>query len=126
MMRTMMMEEVAKRSEPHNLVFYSIIEFGQSPTYVLNSSFSAVAGIIVYLFICYRRGRNYNYNCNYNFFQKVNIDIGTKILKQKCFGSKTNVFNTHSNFPPAIEFQISSSIRISYSRSSRNSMLMRF
>ena len=48
--------------------------------------------------------------------QQVNIDIGTKILKQKCFVHKTNFFNTYSNFPPAIEFQISSSIRISYSR----------
>ena len=48
--------------------------------------------------------------------QKVNIDIGTKILKQKCFGRKTHVFNTYSNFPPAIDFQISSSIRISFSR----------
>ena len=33
--------------------------------------------------------------------KKVNIDIGTNILKQKCFGHKTNVFNTHSNFHPA-------------------------
>ena len=48
--------------------------------------------------------------------QQVNIDIGPKILKQKCLGCKTNFFNTHSYFPPAIEFQISSSIRISYSR----------
>ena len=33
--------------------------------------------------------------------QKVNIDIGAKIIKQKCFVHKTNFFNTHSNFPPA-------------------------
>ncbi len=48
--------------------------------------------------------------------QKVNIDIGTKILKQKCFGRKTDVFNTHSNFPPAIDFQISHRFRNSYFR----------
>ena len=48
--------------------------------------------------------------------QKGNIDIGTKILKQKCFVHKTHVFNTCSNFPPAIHRQISSSIRVSYSR----------
>ena len=53
---------------------------------------------------------------HFSLILNILIDIGTKILKQKCFGSKTNVFNTHSNFPPAIEFQISSSIRISYSR----------
>ena len=46
-------------------------------------------------------------------FQKVNIDIGTKILKQKCFGCKTYFFNTHSNLPPAKKNYGSSSIRIS-------------
>ena len=45
--------------------------------------------------------------------QEVNIDIGTKILKQKCFGRKTNFFNTHSNFRPAKKISGSSSIRIS-------------
>ena len=45
--------------------------------------------------------------------QKVNIDIGAKILKQKCFVHKTNVFNTYSNFQPAKKNYGSSPIRIS-------------
>ena len=45
------------------------------------------------------------------FFTKVNIDIGTKILKQKCFGRKTNFFNTYSNFRPAIDILRSRRIR---------------
>ena len=57
---------------------------------------------------------------HFSLILNILIDIGTKILKQKCFGSKTNVFNTHSNFPPAIEFAISCSIRISYSRGCRS------
>ena len=50
---------------------------------------------------------------NYYTFQAVNIDIGAEILKQKCFGHKTNFFNTYSNFPPARKNYGSSSIRIS-------------
>ena len=61
---------------------------------------------------------------HFSLILNILIDIGTKILKQKCFGSKTNVFNTHSNFPPAIEFQISCSIRISYSRGCRSFFLI--
>ena len=32
---------------------------------------------------------------------KINIDIGTKILKQKCFGRKTYFLGTFFNFSPA-------------------------
>ena len=57
---------------------------------------------------------------------KVNIDIGTKILKQKCFGSKTNFFNTYSNFRPAIQNYRSRRIRSTYSRGCRSFFLMFF
>ena len=58
------------------------------------------------------------------FFTKVNIDIGTKILKQKCFGRKTHEFNTYSNFRPAKQIYGSSSIRSAYSRGCGTSILM--
>ena len=60
------------------------------------------------------------------FFTKVNIDIGTKILKQKCFGRKTHEFNTYSNFRPAKKIYGSSSIRSAYSRGCGTSILMSF
>ena len=69
-------------------------------------------------------GRRRTDGLHFSLILNILIDIGTKILKQKCFGSKTNVFNTHSNFPPAIEFQISCSIRISYSRGCRSFFLI--
>ena len=59
-------------------------------------------------------------------YQKVNIDIGTKILKQKCFGRKTNFFNTHSNFRPAIDIYRSKAICSAYSRGCRTYILMFF
>ena len=41
------------------------------------------------------------YACFASCPKSKNIYIGTKSLKQKCFGHKTNFFNTHSNFQPA-------------------------
>ena len=62
----------------------------------------------------------------YILSKKVNIDIGTRILKQKCFGSKTNFFNTYSNFRPAIQNYRSRRIRSTYSRGCRSFFLMIF
>ncbi len=60
------------------------------------------------------------------FFTKVNIDIGTKILKQKCFGRKTYFPGTFFNFKPAKQIYGSSSIRSAYSRGCGTSILMSF
>ena len=60
------------------------------------------------------------------FFTKVNIDIGTKILKQKCFGRKTYIPGTFFNFKPAKKIYGSSSIRSAYSRGCGTSILMSF
>ncbi len=43
---------------------------------------------------------------------QINIDIGTKILKQKCFGRKAYFPGTFFNFNPAKRIYGSSSIRI--------------
>ena len=60
------------------------------------------------------------------FITKVNIDIGTKILKQKCFGRKTYIPGTFFNFKPAKKIYGSSSIRSAYSRGCGTSILMSF
>ena len=60
------------------------------------------------------------------FITKVNIDIGTKILKQKCFGRKTYIPGTFFNFKPAKKNYGSSSIRSAYSRGCGTSILMSF
>ena len=78
----------------------------------------------LFIVVIYYCGRTDFYN--YNFFQKVNIDIGTKILKQKRVGSKTNFFNTYSNFRPAIQNYRSRRIRSTYSRGCRSFFLIIF
>ena len=69
---------------------------------------------------------NFIFNLIFMSLQKVNIDIGTNILKQKCFARKTNFFNTHSNFRPAIRYYRSRRIRSTYSRGCRSFFLMLF
>ena len=59
-------------------------------------------------------------------FQKVNIDNGTRILKQMCFGRKTHFPDTFSNFNPRSIQDFSRRFRISYSRGRGTSILMSF
>ena len=57
---------------------------------------------------------------------RINIDIGTKILKQKCFGCKTYVPDTFLGFEDCILHSFLRRFRISYSRGCRTSILMSF
>ena len=58
--------------------------------------------------------------------QKVNIDIGAKILKAKCSGCKTYFPGTFFNIEPCFKQHFASSTRYTYSHGCRNSFLMSF